>query len=195
MPFWVIPAAPTLAAMTLAGCAVDASSRYRRAILAALACSLVGGYFLALSKAFFLAGVAGFLAANLCYLTALCSDVGLAERRWPFAVMGLIVIVVLAFAWPNISAAHQVPLTLYAASMAAINAQAIVRCLVGRRGGDLLAALGAALLLASDSLIAVHSYVASVPLYGIWMFSTYFLGQWLLAASVEHSRRERTLVV
>jgi uncharacterized membrane protein YhhN len=177
---------PTLVILAIATywAAVD-TSRYRTAVAAAFACSLLGSYFMAMPKQqWFLPGVGAFFCANLCYIAAFTSGVRFAARAAPFVVVGLPAAVVMIVAWPHIPGGMKLPLLVYAISIVSVSAQAITRGLVVRRRVLALAAVGATLLLISDSLIAVSLFSMKLPMASLLIGSTYFIGQWLIAASV-----------
>lgn len=188
---WFLPATqglPTLVMLVFAAMRpADVSRRYRWAIVAALGLSLVGGYFLSLSD-HFVAGVFGFLAANVAYLTAFTTDVRFAKRMVPFAILGLGGATVLALVWPQIPRDYVVPVCLYAAAIVSVPAQAIGRYLVARQSGTVLAAIGATSLLVSDSAIAIERFYAPFQGAGLFIMATYFGGQWLIATSVSRAR-------
>lgn len=158
------------------------SRRYRWEIVVAFAFSQLGGYFLGRGQ--FIPGVLGFLAANIAYLVAFTAGVRFAKRVIPFVVLGLGGATVMALAWRQIPSSHIVPVCFYAAAIVAVPAQAIGRSLVTRRLGAVAAAVGATLLLISDSGIAVNWFYK--PFYGAdaFIMATYFGGQWLIANSI-----------
>lgn len=163
------------------------SRRYRWSIVVAFVFSQIGGYLLGRSQ--FVPGVLGFLAANIAYLTAFTTGVRFAKRVIPFAVLGLGGGTVLALAWQQIPGGQIIPVCLYAAAIVSVPAQAITRSLVTRQPGTALAAVGATLLLISDSAIAIERF--HTPFYGAGLFimATYFVGQWLIATSVGRVER------
>lgn len=161
------------------------SRRYRWSLVAALVFSQIGGYFLA--KGQFVTGVFGFLTANIAYLTAFTTGVRLAKRATPFIVLGSAGAAVLALSWRQIPTTHLIPVCLYAVAIVSVPAQAIARSMVTTTLGTVVAAVGATLLLISDAGIAVNIFCK--PYYGSYLFimTTYFGGQWLIASSVGRS--------
>jgi uncharacterized membrane protein YhhN len=158
------------------------SRRYRWGIVLAFVFSQLGGYLLGRGQ--FVPGVLGYLAANIAYLTAFTTGVRFAKRVIPFVVLGLCGATVLALAWPHIPSNHVIPVCLYAAAIVSVPAQAIGRSLVTRRIGAVAAALGTTLLLISDSAIAVDRFYVPFTGADLFIMSTYFAGQWLIATSV-----------
>lgn len=163
------------------------SRRYRWGIVAALVLSQVGGY--QLGRGLFVPGVLGFLAANIAYLTAFTSGVRFAKRIAPFAILGLCGGTVLATVWTKIPGDYLLPVCLYTVAIISVPAQAIARGLIMRRTGAAAAAVGATLLLISDSAIAIDRFYAGFWWAGIFIMATYFAGQWLIAASVGRAGR------
>ena len=78
-----------------------ATTRYRRAIGAGLALSLVGDVLLMLPGDRFVAGLIAFLAAHLAYLAAFSDRVGPRVARWPTAAYLACGAGVLAYLWPG----------------------------------------------------------------------------------------------
>jgi uncharacterized membrane protein YhhN len=181
-----LPTMVLIVAVAMAG--ASESRRYRWSLIVAFVFSQIGGYLLGCGQ--FVPGVFGFLAANIAYLTAFTTGVRLAKRAAPFLVLGLGGASVLALAWRQIPSAHVIPVCLYAVAIVSVPAQAIARSMVVRNLGTIAAAVGATLLLISDSGIAVNIFYK--PYYGAHLFimSTYFAGQWLIASSVGRSGSE-----
>jgi uncharacterized membrane protein YhhN len=177
---------PTLVMLAIvASRSTTETPRYHWAIVAALAWSLLGGYCLVFPKQQqFLLGVAAFFCANLCYLTAFTTGVRFARRIAPFLIVGLTGATVLVIAWPYIPSHLKLPLLLYALSIISVSAQSFTRGLVTRRRMAMLAALGATLLLTSDSMIAVSRFYSKFWLDAFLVATTYFVGQWLIATSI-----------
>jgi alkenylglycerophosphocholine hydrolase len=167
----------------VASCPTSESRRYRWGIVVAFVFSQIGGFLLGV-PGHFVAGVLGYLGANIAYLTAFTTGVRLARRIFPFAILGLLAAVVLTLAWPRIPDGHRLAVVLYAVTIVSVPAQAITRGLVTRRAGAVAAALGAPLLLISDSAIAIDRFYDSFAGADVFIMSTYFIGQWLIASSV-----------
>jgi uncharacterized membrane protein YhhN len=183
MPALIAQGIPTTALIVLTVIEPAAESRrYRWGIVLALVFSQISGYLLGRGQ--FVPGVLGFLAANIAYLTAFTTGVRFAQRVAPFVILGLAGGAVLALAWARIPGSHILPVCLYAATIVSMPAQAIARSFVIRRAGALAAAVGATLLLISDSAIAIDGFYAEFRWAGPFIMTTYFVGQWLIAESV-----------
>ncbi len=177
----VVQAAPTVLLMIVAATARSAESRrYRWSIFTALAFSLVGGYYLDVGE--FVKGVLGFFLANVAYLTAFTTGVRFAKRLWPFTVLGCTTAAVLAVCWKNIPVQHVVPVCFYSLAITSVAAQAITRSLSVGGVGAAAAAVGATSLLISDSTIGILRYFHDFTGGPLFVMTTYFVGQWLIAS-------------
>jgi uncharacterized membrane protein YhhN len=159
----------------------------RRWVLAGLALSLCGDVALMWPQQGFLPGLVSFLLAHLAYLVAFTRDgVRLAARRWPFVLYGVLAAVILWQLWPGVPAALRLPVLAYVLCLASMAAQAAVLGRVARgtarqRGAAVLA-LGGALFLASDALLATNKFAGPLPMSGLWILCSYWLAQWCIAS-------------
>ncbi len=162
--------------------------RYRRAVLAGIAFSWCGDVFLMLPPSVlrtgFLLGLSSFLLAHLCFLRAFSSDARLFGQ--PLVALGLLLLgaVNLAVLWPGLTPGLQAPVLIYMLCLLAMVAQAITRHLQWRRQDSRLAALGSALFLLSDTLLAYNKFYVPIPLAALWILSTYYAALFLIARSV-----------
>jgi uncharacterized membrane protein YhhN len=78
----------------------------------------------------------------------------------------------------------KVPVFVYLVVVLLMAWQASARWLAIRSRQTLLAALGALLFVASDSLIAINRFNARFKSADIWIMALYFSAQWLIAMSV-----------
>lgn len=162
--------------------------RARRWILAGLALSLVGDIALLWPKEGFLPGLIAFLLAHLAYIAAFSSRARPFARALPFAVYALVAGAVLALLWPGVPAALRIPVVLYVVCLAAMAAQAAVVWL-GWRGGDReglarAGAIGGALFVLSDALLATNKFAGPLPLASLWVLASYWAAQWCIAGSL-----------
>lgn len=185
---WLAKPLATIAVLLMAlGAAPLPTARYRGLIAAGLLCSLAGDIFLMLPADLFLPGLVAFLAAHLCYLTAFRSDGG------GGGPVGLLVLVVLAGAgvlsvlWPSLGA-MQIPVLLYVAVILTMCWMALGRWWVTRSPGSGLAAAGAILFVASDSVLALDRFRSPVPWSPLLVLGTYYAAQILIASSVGSAR-------
>ncbi len=156
----------------------------RRWVLAGLCLSWVGDVALLWPQQGFLPGLVSFLLAHLCYLVAFTRGHPLARPWWPFVAYALVAGVVLWGLWPGVPAGLRVPVAGYVVCLAAMAAQAAV---VWQRGGARGAglALGGALFVCSDALLATNKFAAPLPMASLWILSTYWVAQALIARGLE----------
>lgn len=155
----------------------------RRWILIGLLLSLVGDIALLWPDKGFLPGLVSFLLAHLAYLVAFTRTQRLAARVAPFAVYALVAGGVLWQLWPGVPAGLRGPVGGYVIFLAAMAAQAAVLWRSGEpRAGWL--ALGGALFVCSDALLATNKFAGPLPLASLWILSTYWLAQVMIATSL-----------
>jgi uncharacterized membrane protein YhhN len=158
------------------------SDGYRAAIIAGLGASLVGDAFLVLPGDAFTPGLVSFLVAHLCYLRAFIASTGWRASAWaaPYALAYVVLMIVLL---PNLG-----PLTLqvivYGAVLVAMGWQATERATRRRSATTLRAAVGGALFIVSDSVLAIDRFVAPFQAATFVVMTTYIAAQWLIARSI-----------
>lgn len=162
----------------------------RRAVLLGLLLSLVGDVALMFPQGF-VAGLVAFLLAHLAYLVAFTRRVRLAARWLPFVLYGAVAGAILGALWPGVPVALRLPVVAYVACLAAMAAQAAVQWRVLRAGPDGalarlggLAALGGALFLFSDAMLATNRFWHPLPASSLWVLPAYWAAQWLIASSL-----------
>lgn len=158
--------------------------RWRRGILAGLALSWLGDVFLMLPGDYFVAGLASFLLAHLCYLAAFSAEVRVGARRWPFLVYGGIALAMLAVLWPRLPAGLHAPVAGYVVVLALMAAQAAARAQVLVTPAARLAAAGAGCFVVSDAMLAFDRFHTPFATATALVLATYWLAQVLIAASL-----------
>lgn len=153
----------------------------RRWVLIGLWFSLAGDVALLWPKEGFLPGLVSFLLAHLAYLVAFTR-----ARRfmawWPaFAAYALVAGTILWRLWPGVPAALQAPVVAYVVCLASMAAQAAVLWRLGVARGAVLA-LGGALFVASDALLATNKFAGPLPLANLWTLTMYWTAQWCIAS-------------
>jgi uncharacterized membrane protein YhhN len=149
-------------------------------VLAGLCLSWVGDVALLWPQQGFLPGLISFLLAHLCYLMAFTRGHPLARPLWPFVAYAGVAGAVLWALWPGVPGALRAPVAGYVVCLAAMAAQAAVVWQRGAcRGAGL--ALGGALFVCSDALLATNKFAAPLPLASLWILSTYWAAQGLIA--------------
>lgn len=156
----------------------------RRWVVAGLMLSLAGDVALMWPQQGFLPGLVSFLVAHLAYLVAFSKVRRLAARPAAFAVYAVVAGAMLVYLWPGVPAALRLPVLAYVVCLASMAAQAAVLWLEGEPRGGMLA-LGGALFVVSDALLAANKFAAPLPMSGLWILTTYWLAQWCIASWLE----------
>ena len=157
----------------------------KRWIVIGLVCSLAGDVALLWPVQGFLAGLVAFLLGHLSYLAGLTRRVRFAASPPAFAAWAVVAGGVLAALWAGVPGELRVPVVVYVTALAAMAAQASSVCLTRRGTPDAarwaVVAIGAALFVASDAILATDKFIGGVPLPTLWNLSLYWLGQWFIA--------------
>ena len=153
----------------------------RRWVLAGLCLSLAGDVALLWPREGFLPGLVSFLIAHLAYLVAFTRRHRLAQW-WPaFAIYAGVAGLVLWQLWPGVPGGLRVPVLAYVLCLASMAAQAAVLWRLGEARAGVLA-LGGALFMMSDALLATNRFAAPLPLANLWILATYWAAQWCIAS-------------
>ena len=162
---------------------VPVSPVYRAAIMAGLLCSLSGDVFLMLPRDAFLAGLASFLLAHLCYIAAFVSLAGVPVSAAAAVVLIAYGLYLLARLWPRLGK-YRAPVVIYAVVLLSMAAAAYqqLESEPGLRAG--LALGGAVLFVISDTVLALDRFERGARRRQTLVLGTYFTAQWLIATSV-----------
>lgn len=170
--------------LALALAAPDAvSERYRALVCAGLVFSLAGDVFLMLPRDRFVAGLASFLVAHLFYVAAFAPWLPALHAPGALLVLAVCGIGLLRALWKDLGRLR-VPVAVYAAALLVMAWQAAERWMVLGTEPALLGAIGAALFVVSDSVLAWERFAARHRYGQVVVLSTYFAAQWLIAMSV-----------
>lgn len=167
------------------------SARYRRWILAGIACSLFGDVFLMLPQDLFVPGLLAFLLGHLCFLAAFLGDSRFAARPWVLLASFGYGALNLWLLWDSIATALRLPVIVYVIVLTSMGGQAAARAWTFARRGHphtrsaMLAAGGALVFMLSDSLLAWNRFHGGIPLATLWVLATYYLALWWIARSVQ----------
>lgn len=175
--YFLKPLTTSLIVVLAASVPPPASGYYRAAVVLGLLFSLAGDVFLMLPRDRFVAGLASFLVAHLCYIAAFTSGGG---RLSPFAGALLLAwgAVLLARVWTRLGSLR-VPVALYASVLLVMAWTAIA--------ARSTAAIGAILFVVSDSALAFERFGRKHRWGQLMVLSTYFAAQLLIAVSVSAS--------
>jgi len=162
--------------------------RQRRLVLIGLGLSLLGDVFLLWPQQGFVPGLVSFLVAHLAYIAAFCLPARFAAKPLVFAAYAALATAILWQLWPGIPSALRLPVLAYVVCLACMAAQAAVWWRMSAHGADepwaRRAAIGGALFMASDSLLAFNKFMLPLPLSALWILLTYWLAQWCIAGSL-----------
>lgn len=157
----------------------------RRWVLVGLSLSWIGDVALLWPQQGFLPGLVSFLLAHLAYLVAFTREQRLAVRVLPFVVYALIAAAVLWHLWPGVPPALRLPVLAYVLCLSAMAAQTGALALAGGPRGGVsagLLAIGGALFMLSDALLATNKFAGPLPLANLWILSSYWAAQWCIAS-------------
>lgn len=180
----------TLLILLLAASAVPSvGKRYRVAVLAGMALSLVGDVLLMLPTDLFVPGLIAFLLAHVGYIAAFAPGSSAKARVAAGVVLALVAGANLAGLLPHIGADLKTPVLAYVAVLATMAALALARVWTPAiaqalpRSARFAAAGGLAFVL-SDSLLAWDKFGGGLPLAQPLILATYWFAQWCIARSV-----------
>jgi uncharacterized membrane protein YhhN len=171
--------------------------RYGQRILWGLGFSWGGDLLLMLvptiGEGFFVFGVASFLIAHLCYISAFLdqakSGTGYLKKN-PWLVLPFLAYLVgLSAWWWDDLGTLRVPVLVYSAIITTMGLSALhLRGVVAPKAWTWLIG-GALLFVASDSLLAINKFKWPLPMAGIWIMATYIAAQYAIAkASIDIDR-------
>jgi uncharacterized membrane protein YhhN len=174
----------TILIIILAGAASEGSS-YAVLIIAGLAFSLLGDIALMLPEGYFLAGLGSFAVTHALYLVAFVGVAGWALVSPTTAFVVLIALMLGRWLWPGIRRSLRIPVLIYIVLISTMLSQVLGATIEEGSSRIVLAALGASLFFISDGLLAVNRF--RMPFKGSSgaVLSTYWIGQWLIALSVQ----------
>jgi uncharacterized membrane protein YhhN len=158
----------------------------RRWLLVGLVLSLAGDVALLWPQQGFLPGLVSFLLAHLAYLVGFTRERRLAASPLPFVAYAVVAGAILWQLWPGVPTGLRAPVAVYVVALSAMAAQAAVLWRAGQARGGLLA-LGGALFVASDALLATNKFAGPLPLSGLWILVTYWSAQWCIASFLSPS--------
>jgi uncharacterized membrane protein YhhN len=156
---------------------------YRNLIVAALCCSLAGDVFLMLPADRFVSGLLTFLIAHLFYIAAFRTRPSGSSSAWCGLACVAYGSLMLRFLFPYLGD-MKLPVSIYLVVILLMAWQALNGWVTNRRAGAGLAALGAVLFVASDSMIAINRFTGGFRLAELLILATYFTAQCLIALSI-----------
>ena len=181
---WIAKPLATLLIVAMALSLSSAEPVYRRWIVIGLLWSTLGDVFLMLPGDYFLYGLIAFLVAHLAYLVAFSQRARFLAREAPFIAYLIVAAGILAWLWPGIPGPMRIPVVVYVAALGAMAAQAASIWSIRRDRASALAAIGGALFMFSDSLIAFNRFGEPFEASRFLVLASYWLAQWLIARSI-----------
>jgi uncharacterized membrane protein YhhN len=170
--------------IVIAGMAgVRGQKGYRNLIVAGLCCSLVGDVFLMLPSDRFVPGLLSFLIAHLFYIAAFRTRSSGLSPAWCGGACVGYGSLMLWFLFPYLGD-MKLAVSIYLVVILVMVWQALNSWVTKRRTGAGLAALGAVLFVASDSMIAINRFYGRFHLAELLILATYFTAQCLIALSI-----------
>ncbi|MDQ3804027.1 MAG: lysoplasmalogenase [Acidobacteriota bacterium] len=155
---------------------------YRSLVVAGLLCSLAGDVFLMLPRDRFVQGLVSFLVAHAFYFAAFAADGARGPSALAAAALAVYGALMVGLLWPRLGRLRG-PVVVYVAVILLMAWQAVNRWLTDGPPGSGLAAAGALLFVASDSLLAWNRFRGNFRAAQALVLGTYFAAQWLIALS------------
>ena len=167
----------------------------KRWIVIGLVCSLAGDVALLWPVQGFLVGLVSFLLGHLSYLVALTRRVKFLASPPAFGAWAIVAASVLASLWHGVPPELRAPVVVYVTALAAMAAQASSVWLARRGSPDAArwrtVAIGAALFVLSDAILATDKFVGGIPMPTLFNLSLYWLGQWFIACAAVRAPEAR----
>ena len=156
--------------------------------------SLLGDVALIFPDSCFLYGLIFFLLAHIAYIIAFSFHLKFPAHPVLWVPYFAFAILLYLFLFPNLPADLRIPVALYAFLLSAMAAQAMGRLLILKNAQARSAAIGGLLFLLSDSLLALDRFRSTIPAAYLFILTSYYLAQWLIAAStlpITHALQRR----
>jgi uncharacterized membrane protein YhhN len=167
----------------------------KRWIVIGLVFSLAGDVALLWPVQGFLVGLVAFLLGHLSYLVGLTRRVKFLASPPAFGAWAIVAASVLASLWHGVPPELRAPVLVYVTALAAMAAQASAVWLARRALPDAArwrtVAIGAALFVLSDAILATDKFVGGIPMPTLFNLSTYWLGQWFIARAAVRAPEAR----
>lgn len=169
-----------------------APGRFGIFLLLAMAFSMAGDIALLWPKTLFILGLGLFMVAHVFFIALFRQG-----QRWFPSRRGLLCVLAVggcmyATIWPGLyGPVLQLAVAAYVGVISLMVAQAIGRAVVLGDSASRWVAVGACIFMASDACIAINKFVMPVPLASLWILSTYYTAQLLIA---HHARPDHPAV-
>lgn len=160
----------------------EGDTLYKVLILGGLIFSLLGDIFLMLPRDRFLAGLASFLIAHLCYGAGFLLDQDFLVFRAILPFIGLAGLAM--WVLRDGLGKWKIPAYAYTGVISTMGWLALSRWISGGQIEYLLALLGAGLFMLSDLILSLNRFKVAFKSARALNLFTYYAGQWLIALSV-----------
>ena len=170
---------PLIVVSCLGIVAGGAASPTRGWILAGLGLSLGGDIALMLPGDYFVAGLALFLVAHLCYIRAFTLN-GWRVSPLPSLLVGGYLMLMVALLVPVLGP-MRVPVAVYATVISIMAWQAVEQRAALETRAAALVAFGAVMFVASDTALAINRFLTPLAMERLLIMGTYALAQWGIA--------------
>jgi sterol desaturase/sphingolipid hydroxylase (fatty acid hydroxylase superfamily) len=148
-----------------------------RFLIAALLFSLAGDVLL---PANFIPGLVSFLLAHLCYIALFKQDAPWFASRKALACTLAIAAVMYSVLFPHLAPVLKFAVACYATVIACMAAQAIGRAAELKDANSIGVAIGAAVFMLSDSILAINKFAVPIPMAEFFVLATYYVAQVLI---------------
>ncbi len=159
------------------------SAPYKTLIAGGLLFSLAGDVFLMLPADRFVAGLASFLTAHIFYIAAFVVRSGFHADGMALALYAAAGGTMLYALWPHIGRMRG-PVLVYMAAILIMGWQALGMWRAAPSASTLSVAIGAALFVLSDAVLALDRFRGPFPAAKLAVLGTYYPAQILIALSV-----------
>ena len=154
--------------------------RGRLGLMAAIFFSACGDVILDLNfKGAFIAGLASFLTAHVCYVVVFALHFRLQKKMLAVSLAGIVLPAAMAvFLWPHLGEL-KLPVAVYVTAIASMFLTSVNRSNIN---SSLI--FGAMFFLISDSVLALNKFYAPIPAARYAIMATYYLAQYLIVTGL-----------
>lgn len=171
-----------LVMVLLIGAALTQRGDVRNWIVAGLVFSLAGDIFLIFEKEQFIAGLASFLVAHICYSVGLFRAFG--SRGWMVASLIILIPAIFFVARPIVRAVAADGPAMLARAVGAYMVAISIMVALAFGTQVWLAVVGAVLFFVSDAVLGWNKFVVPIKNGRVYLMICYHLGQALLVAAL-----------
>lgn len=161
----------------------EVSFFYKVMIISGLAFSMLGDIMLMLPTDKFLHGLASFLVAHIFYLIAFVSDSAF-PVNFLYLIPGLIIgAIILSILLPRIEG-KTIPIVIYSLVLVLLLWQSMGRLELSHSHSSIVALIGSIFFISSDVTLVFNRFVKKLKSGQLFILSTYYIAQLLIAYSI-----------